>query len=110
MLIGYSAHAVDEAVRAAADGADFVTFGPVYPTPSKAMYGAPVGIGQLAEAARTLNIPLFALGGVKKTSIVEIMAAGASGIALISAVMAAHDPKAEAASLLHTMKQYARTP
>lgn len=110
MLIGYSAHAVDEAFRAAAAGADFVTFGPVYPTPSKAIYGAPLGVAKLAAACRSLPIPVFALGGIKEITIPEVMGAGAHGIALISAVMAAPDPAAAAAEFIRTTKQYARTP
>jgi thiamine-phosphate pyrophosphorylase len=106
-LIGYSAHAVAEARQAEADGADFVTFGPVYPTPSKAAYGAPVGVELLAEATSSLTIPVFALGGVKKTSIAELLTAGARGIALISAIIAAPDPRAAAATLLETLEQHA---
>lgn len=106
-LIGYSAHAVSEARQAEADGADFVTFGPVYPTPSKAAYGAPVGVELLAEATSSLTIPVFALGGVKKTSIAELLTAGARGIALISAIIAAPDPRAAAATLLETLEQHA---
>ncbi|HEX9080569.1 MAG TPA: thiamine phosphate synthase [Desulfuromonadaceae bacterium] len=105
-LIGYSAHAVAEARQAEAEGADFATFGPVYPTPSKAAYGAPLGPEKLAEAAATLGIPVFALGGVKKTSIAELLTAGARGIALISAVIAADDPRAAAATLLETLEQH----
>src|SRR6185369_12433292 len=72
-LIGYSAHSLDEAIRTEAEGADFVTFGPVYFTPSKSAYGEPVGINKLAEAARSLTIPVFALGGVNLENIAEIM-------------------------------------
>lgn len=105
-LIGYSAHAVAEAHRAEADGADFVTFGPVYHTPSKAAYGAPAGLERLAEAASSLTIPVFALGGVKKTSIAELLTSGARGIALISAIIAADDPRSAAATLLKTLEQH----
>ncbi len=105
-LIGYSAHAVEEARRAEAAGADFITFGPVYDTPSKAAYGAPLGIGRLAEAAAGLTIPVFALGGVKKTSVAEIIAAGAAGISLISAIIAAADPRSAATSLVKTLEQH----
>jgi thiamine-phosphate pyrophosphorylase len=109
-LIGYSAHSMDEALQAEADGADFITFGPVYYTPSKAMYGNPLGIVRLAEAAQALKIPVFALGGVKKTTVCEVMAAGAAGIALISAIISAPDPQREAEVLLQTIDEYAITP
>jgi thiamine-phosphate pyrophosphorylase len=109
-LIGYSAHAVEEARQAEADGADFITFGPVYHTPSKAAYGAPLGIGKLAEAATALVIPVFALGGVKITSISELGACGAAGVALISAIIAADDPESAAISILKTLEQHVTHP
>lgn len=109
-LIGYSAHCVHEAAQAAADGADFVTFGPVFFTPSKAAYGEPLGIELLQSASTALAIPVFALGGVKRENIAQVMAAKAHGIALISAVIAAADPKSESASLLQTIEQHAINP
>jgi thiamine-phosphate pyrophosphorylase len=107
LLIGYSAHSVDEAQQAEADGADFITFGPVYYTASKTGYGDPLGVARLADAAQALKIPVFALGGVKKTSVCEVMASGAAGIALISAIIAAPDPQREAETLLHAIENYA---
>lgn len=109
-LIGYSAHAVEEARQAQMDGADFITFGPVYATPSKAAYGAPLGLGKLAEAVAGLNIPVFALGGVKTTSIPDVAACGVTGIALISAIIAATDPRSAAAVLLKTLEQHVTHP
>lgn len=106
-LIGYSAHSIEEALQAQRDGADFITFGPVYATPSKAAYGAPLGCGLLAEAAGSLDIPVFALGGVKKSSIPELLDSGCHGIALISAVIAAEDPAGETRDLLRTLEHYA---
>ncbi len=106
-LIAYSAHALDEALQAQADGADFVTFGPVYQTPSKAAYGAPVGLDALQAACRALTIPVFALGGVTKTSVPELMTAGVRGIALISAIIAAPDPQQTAASMLQSIEDHA---
>lgn len=107
LLIGYSSHSVDEASRAETGGADFVTFGPVYQTPSKAAYGAPVGVSSLKDACRSLSIPVFALGGIKLSNVTEVMSAGASGIAMISAIIAADDPKKETASLLKTIEDHA---
>jgi thiamine-phosphate pyrophosphorylase len=99
-LIGYSAHSVDQACAAEAAGASFVTFGPVYATPSKAVYGEPVGLDRLKETCGRLSIPVYALGGIKRSTIGEVMSSGAHGIALISAIIAAPDPAAEAAALL----------
>jgi thiamine-phosphate pyrophosphorylase len=102
-LIGYSAHSEVEALQAQHDGADFITFGPVYHTPSKAQYGQPLGLDALAGAARVVSIPVFALGGVKHASVAEVMSAGAHGIAMISAIMAAPEPTIETESLLRTI-------
>ena len=83
-----------------ARGADFVTFGPVYPTPSKAAYGPPVGLSALAAACREAAVPVFALGGVKAENAGEVIGAGAFGIALISGIVAAADPRGAAAELV----------
>lgn len=107
LLIGYSSHGVAEALSAEAAGASFVTFGPVYPTPSKAAYGAPLGPDRLKEACRRLSIPVFALGGVKQANIAETLTCGARGVALISAVMAAPNPESAARSLLATIEGHA---
>ncbi len=105
-VIGYSAHSLDEAQQAERDGADFVTFGPVYATPAKLPFGEPLGPSLLAQAARKLSIPVFALGGVKISSVSEVMSSGAHGIALISAIIAAPDPTAATASLLRTIAHH----
>ncbi len=107
LLVGYSAHAVDEAQRAEIDGADFVTFGPVYSTPSKLKHGQPVGVALLASAVSALGIPVFALGGVKKMSIPEVMVTGCHGVAMISEVVTAADPKAAVTFLLEKIEKYA---
>jgi thiamine-phosphate pyrophosphorylase len=104
-IIGYSAHAIDEALSAQAGGADFVTFGPVYATPSKLEYGAPCGVKKLAEAASALNVPVVALGGISESRASEVLTANVQGIAMISALMAAVDPRAAAASLLKKIEE-----
>jgi thiamine-phosphate pyrophosphorylase len=99
-LIGVSCHNRAGALSAEENGADFITFGPIYSTPSKARYGEPVGIDALKEIAGLLCIPVFALGGIKRENVTEIIASGAHGIALISAIIAAEDPAGEAEELL----------
>jgi thiamine-phosphate pyrophosphorylase len=99
-LIGVSCHNMVSAISAQQKGADFITFGPVFFTPSKAVYGNPVGVDKLETVTGMLRIPVFALGGVNRANVTQVITAGAHGIALVSAVMAAGDPHAETKSLL----------
>lgn len=106
--IGYSAHAIDEAARAQADGADFVTFGPVYATPSKAAFGAPCGVAELSAARAALNKPVIGLGGISLGNVTEALSAGIQGIAVISAVLAAADPTLATVNLLKKIEANAQ--
>ena len=80
LLLGRSTHHVEEVEAALREGADYVTFGPVYPTPSKERYGPPRGLDELARASR-LPIPVYALGGVTLSRFGEVAEAGAAGVA-----------------------------
>lgn len=88
---GVSTHTLAGVQAAASAGAAFATFGPVYATPSKADYGAPVGLRAL-EAAAAIGLPLFALGGVTPERCGECLSVGAVGVAAISAVWDAEHP------------------
>jgi thiamine-phosphate pyrophosphorylase len=100
-LIGVSTHSLEEAQHAAAEGADFIVFGPVFTTPSKLAYGPPQGLQQLAAVVRQIPIPVLAIGGVDHTNLPQVLAAGAYGVAMIRAVLAAVDP-CQAVKRLHT--------
>jgi thiamine-phosphate pyrophosphorylase len=91
MLIGVSTHTIEEAKAAEAGGADFITFGPVFLTPSKAAFGQPVGLECLKDAKKTVKIPLFGLGGIKSGNISQVIDSGADGIAMISDIFGADD-------------------
>jgi thiamine-phosphate pyrophosphorylase len=93
-LLGVSTHSVEDARRAAAEGADFVVFGPVFDTPSKMAYGPPQGLQHLREVIRQVPIPVLAIGGIDATNLPQVMQAGAYGVAMIRAVLAAPDPGA----------------
>ena len=92
LRIGVSVHSLEDAVDAELKGADWVTYGPVYDTPSKRPYGAPQGLDRLATVARGLRIPVVAIGGITPERVKEVRAAGARGVAAISAILAAESP------------------
>jgi thiamine-phosphate pyrophosphorylase len=103
-LIGASTHSPAEGLAAAKAGADFVLFGPVYFTPSKAAYGKPQGLELLREAVEKNPLPVYAIGGVKAENIAAVRQTGARGVAVISAVMAVEDPAAASRELLRLLK------
>ncbi len=92
-LIGVSTHHKAEIAEAAQNGADFVTFGPVYFTPSKAPYGAPVGLQKLREACADAPLPVFALGGIVADRLPELLEADCQRVACIGAVLAQKFPQ-----------------
>ncbi len=92
LLIGVSVHSLDEARRAVADGADYVTFGHVYPTASKPGL-PPRGVRELAEIVGALDAPVLAVGGIDRSNILEVLGTGASGVAMISALLESPEPE-----------------
>jgi thiamine-phosphate pyrophosphorylase len=96
--IGRSTHAPEEATAAAAAGADYVILGPIFPTPSKAHYGAALGVA--AVAATHIVVPLIAIGGVTAARVPELRRAGAAGIAVVRAILDAPDAGEAARALV----------
>ncbi|MGH7825498.1 MAG: thiamine phosphate synthase [Candidatus Binatia bacterium] len=103
-LLGVSTHSLQEAQQAAQCGADFVLFGPVYFTASKTAYGAPQGLTALKEIVEKISLPVYAIGGITTGNIREAKNTGIRGVALISAIMSADDPKDAATRLLAGLK------
>ncbi|GBE02915.1 thiamine-phosphate synthase [bacterium BMS3Bbin06] len=103
MLIGVSTHSLGDAEAAERAGADFITFGPVYETPSKMKYGPPQGPEKLRKVAGNIRIPVFAIGGIKKEKIGEVRDAGARGIALISGILASDSINKETEEYVRSM-------
>lgn len=87
LCVGCSVHSLDAARTREAEGADFVTYSPIYSTASKPGYGPAVGIASLAEVVANVKLPVFALGGITPDRVAECLAAGAFGVAVMSGVM-----------------------
>jgi thiamine-phosphate pyrophosphorylase len=86
-LIGVSAHSVTEVRQAGRDGADYVILGPIFETPSKRAFGAPLGLAVLADACRHTSVPVFAIGGITCERIESVRGAGAFGVAMIGGIL-----------------------
>lgn len=82
-LIGVSCHSLESCQKAARGGANYVFFGPVFATPSKAAFGAPQGLDRLREACQAIEIPVLAIGGITSQNFQSCLEAGAAGIAAI---------------------------
>ena len=103
-LIGVSCHSLEAARSAASGGANYLFFGPVFATPSKAAFGAPQGLDRLAEVCRAVSIPVLAIGGITLANASECLAAGASGIAAIRLFQDARDMS----SLVQSLRKLTR--
>jgi len=104
-LVGVSTHSLEEAQKAENEGADFILFGPVYFTPSKAAYGSPQGLFPLRQVVEKISCPVYAIGGIKKENLAPVKAAGVRGIAVISAIIAARDPREAAREILRALRE-----
>lgn len=101
-LVGVSVHSLEEAAGAAAAGADYVTFGHVFPTGSKP--GLPSrGVAALAEVVAGVDLPVLAIGGIVVENVGAVLATGCAGVAVIRALLQAPDPAAEARRLRAAM-------
>ena len=104
-IIGGSAATLDEALKCLSDGADYVGFGPVYPTSSKDDAGPVSGIDILKQVVEIIPLPIIAIGGVGAENIPDVMRAGARGIAVISAVCCQDDPEEATRALYQALNK-----
>ena len=98
-LIGVSAESVADAVRAEREGADYVGVSPVFATPTKTDHAPPLGLEGLRTIRAAVKIPLVAIGGIQTGNARDVIRAGADGLAVVSAILAAESPRAAAAEL-----------
>ncbi len=93
LLVGVSTHTLEGARQAQKDGADFITFSPIFATPSKKEYGPPQGLDLLRTVCQEVKLPVLGLGGISKNRVSTVLEQGAHGIALISGIWNGPDIK-----------------
>ncbi|NMB76981.1 MAG: thiamine phosphate synthase [Myxococcales bacterium] len=104
-IIGVSVRTPEEARRAERDGADYIAANLVFPTATKTDLPGPLGLAGVRALRDASHLPLVAIGGINATNAAEVVAAGADGVAVVSAVMAAPDPAAACRGLLQAVRE-----
>ena len=104
-IVGGTATTLEQARRAEAEGATYVGFGPVYPTQSKANPASVKGLAGLEAVCSAISIPVIAIAGITADRIAEVIAAGAYGVAVMTAVSLAPDPLAATTELAEALKR-----
>ncbi len=101
-IVGISTHAPEQALKAVADGADYIGVGPVFATPTKEGR-IPVGLDYVKWASENIDIPAFAIGGIDEENIDEVLNAGAKRVAVVRAIINAKSPQKAAQSFCKTL-------
>ena len=104
LMVGVSAHTVEEAVRAARGGADYLGLGAVFSTSTKADAGA-MSRDTLKAICQAVDLPKVAIGGISAKNILELSGSGVDGVAVVSAIFGAPDPRRAAARLARLSRQ-----
>jgi thiamine-phosphate pyrophosphorylase len=102
--VGVSAHNLEEAQRAAAERADYITLSPIFTPVSKPGHGPPLGLEALQQVARAVPIPVIALGGITPVNARSCLEAGAAGVAVLGGLMEAPHPHAVVAAYLQACR------
>ena len=104
-IIGVSVSCDAEAAKAAADGASYIGVGHIFPTFSKEKPSPPLGTAAIKPIRNAAQLPVIAIGGIDLDNAAEVIRAGASGIAVISAVSDSDDPASAARELVRRIRQ-----
>jgi thiamine-phosphate pyrophosphorylase len=104
-IIGISAESLRGAIEAESGGADYLGVSPIFATPTKTDTAAPLGLEGLRAIRREVKLPLVAIGGLDASKATAVVAAGADGLAVVSAIVAADDPELAARELARQIAQ-----
>jgi thiamine-phosphate pyrophosphorylase len=89
LIVGKSTHSMDQAHAAQGEGADYIGFGPIFPTPTKPDYKA-IGLGNIRRIHLDVSIPIFCIGGINIDNLQQVIDAGAKRVVMVSALLKAH--------------------
>lgn len=103
-IIGLSTHNMEEAREAEALGADYISFGPIFPTSTKKDAEEVRGLDALAELVKNVSIPVVAIGGITEARLDSVLSAGPAAIAMISEIMLADDLRAKVSSIIEKIR------
>ena len=105
MIIGISAESLKDALEAEKGGADYVSVSPIYATPTKTDTAAPLGLAGVRKIRQAVTVPVIGIGGLNATNSVEVIKAGADGVAVVSSIVGANDPELAARQLRSLIDQ-----
>jgi thiamine-phosphate pyrophosphorylase len=105
LIIGISAESTDDALRAEQQGADYIGISPVFATPTKTDTAVPLGLEGVHKIGGLVDIPLVGIGGINQDNAASVIAAGADGVAVVSAIVSAVDPTGAARTLKTLVEQ-----
>ena len=103
LWIGKSTHSLTQALAVVKEGADYIGVGPIFATPTKPHVKA-TGLSFVEQSASRIRIPWVAIGGIDLTNIRDVVAAGATRIAVVRAIFAAKDSEAAARELKKSLE------
>lgn len=106
LIIGISTHNEREARQAEADGATYISFGPIFPTRTKKDADTPKGLDRLRDIKACVRLPVVAIGGITEESAVDVISAGADSVAMISELLTASSIRAKTASVARRIETY----
>lgn len=101
-LLGKSTHSIAQARAAQDEDLDYIGFGPIFATPTKPDY-TPIGTAEIAEVVSFSRVPVFCIGGLKRQNLRALLEAGMRYAVIVSGLLTAHDPRAEAAACLEIL-------
>ena len=104
-ILGVTVHNLDEARRAAKEGADYLGVGPIFPTSTKPDAGRPCGTGLIEQIKEEINLPIVAIGGITKENTPQVIRAGANSVAAVSAVVCSDDVEREVRDFIRIIRE-----